>query len=308
MSYRLNTAVAFFIFNRPDTTKRVFAEIAKAKPPRLLVVADGPRLGNERDEQKCESARKIIEEVNWDCEVIKNYSNVNLGCKNRVSSGLDWVFKQEEEAIILEDDCLPSQSFFRFCEEMLEYYKQNEQVMMISGFNFLAVSENENGSYFFSKYPHIWGWASWRRVWENYDIEMKRWPELRKTGQYHLFCQNRGEAFFWRWYFDLVYAGYINTWDAQVTFMSFCLGKVTVFPKVNLVNNIGFGTEATHTTTKNPYSNIETKEINFPLKHPQSIESNLKLDKLRQKKEYSVKNLIFSFRLLIKFFLYGAVK
>src|SRR5665648_587346 len=167
-NFQLKTPVAFIIFNRPETTRRVFAEIAKARPTKLLVIADGPRATHPDDAEKCAVVRAIIDGVDWDCEVLKNYSDVNLGCKRRVSSGLDWVFDTVEEAIILEDDCLPHPTFFRFCEEMLAKYRDDKRIAMISGDNFQFGKKRTEYSYYFSRYTHIWGWASWRRAWDNY--------------------------------------------------------------------------------------------------------------------------------------------
>ena len=146
--FQLKTPVAFIIFNRPDTTERVFAEIVKAKPPKLLVVGDGPRANREGDAAKVAAARAITKRVDWPCEVLTNFSEVNLGCKVRVSSGLDWVFEQVPEAIILEDDCLPHQTFFRFCEELLERYRDDQRIGMISGDNFQFGHTINDDSYF----------------------------------------------------------------------------------------------------------------------------------------------------------------
>jgi len=150
--FTLTTPVAFLIFNRPDTTEKVFAEIAKAKPPKLLVVADGPRAAKPGEIEKCEAVRSIVERVDWDCEVLKNYSDVNMGCRTRVSSGLDWVFENVEEAIILEDDCLPNQSFFKYCQELLQYYRHNEKIFSISGSNWQFGGRIYDKSYYFSKF------------------------------------------------------------------------------------------------------------------------------------------------------------
>lgn len=158
--FQLTTPVAFIIFNRPDTTEKVFAEIAKAKPPKLLVIGDGPRVSRQGEAEKVAAARSIIQCVDWDCEVQTNFSDVNLGCKRRVSSGIDWVFEQVEEAIILEDDCLPDPTFFRFCEELLARYRHDQRIGMISGDNFQFGSRRNDDSYYFSKYVHIWGWAT----------------------------------------------------------------------------------------------------------------------------------------------------
>src|SRR5215831_3805810 len=158
----MRTPVALIIFNRPDVTERVFAEIAHARPRKLLVIADGPRFNRPGEAEKCTATRAIIDRVNWECEVLKNYSDVNLGCGGRESSAMIWIFEQAEEAIILEDDTLPQPTFFRFCEELLEKYRDDERVMHISGDNWLFGQKRISDSYFFSHYCLSWGWASWR--------------------------------------------------------------------------------------------------------------------------------------------------
>jgi hypothetical protein len=176
------TAVALIIFNRPESTKRVFAEIAKARPPKLLVIADGPRPDRPDDVKNCAAATAVIERVDWECEVLKNYSNANMGCGRRVSTGITWVFEHIEEAIILEDDCIPHPTFFPFCEELLEKYREDERVMQISGNNFQFGCKAVPYSYFFS-YQNIpcWGWATWRRAWRHFDYTLRLWPMLRDT-------------------------------------------------------------------------------------------------------------------------------
>src|SRR4029453_18315014 len=155
----LRTPVAFFIFNRPEATARVFGEIAKVKPARLFVIADGPRQSRLGEAEKCAAARAIIERVDWDCEILKNYSDVNVGCGIRIATGISWVFEQVEAAIILEDDCLPHQTFFRFCEELLEKYRDDEGVMHIAGNNLLFGRRQMPFSYCFSYFTPSWGWA-----------------------------------------------------------------------------------------------------------------------------------------------------
>lgn len=287
-NFNLTTPVAFLIFNRPDTTERVFEEIRRARPPKLLVVADGPRADRTGDAEKCKAVREIIERVDWPCEVHKNYSDTNMGCKLRMSSGLDWVFENVEDAIILEDDCLPHPSFFRYCEELLEKYRYNENVMMISGCTRLKNSNADTSGYFFSKYPHIWGWASWRRVWKLYDVEMKLWPEIRDSEKYKDFCFSKEELSFWKKCFDLVYNGSVDTWDAQVTFMSFCHKGLSIFPNVNLISNIGFGLNATHTTIANsPLANMKVEAVSLPLRHPDGVVRDIVKDEIRRKIEYT---------------------
>jgi hypothetical protein len=271
----LKTAVAFLIFNRPETTARVFAEIARARPPRLLVVADGPRAGRPGEAELCRATRAVVERVDWDCEVLTNFAETNLGCQARVSSGLNWVFEQVEEAVILEDDCLPHPSFFPFCDELLERYRDDERVMAVSGDNFQFGRARTPHSYYFSRYPHIWGWASWRRAWRHYDIEMKAWPALRETDWLRSLTSNREEARYWRKIFDLVWSGEKSTWDYQWVFTCWARGGLTALPEVNLISNIGWGAAATHTSAGvSPLGDIPTAEMKFPLRHPERVERN----------------------------------
>lgn len=273
----INTPVAFLIFNRPDTTERVFREIAKAKPRKLLVVADGARPDRAGEAEKCASARDIIERVDWDCEVLKNYSDVNLGCKKRVSSGIDWVFDIVEEAIILEDDCLPSPSFFPFCEELLERYRHDSRVMQVSGSNY--IDEGTDESYFFSKYGPIWGWASWKRAWKLYDADMKLWPKIKKTRLHYDFCFNENEIAAREEIFDSVFNGNIDTWDFQWVFAKLINNGLSITPQKNLITNIGFGAEATHTKSKDDVRGLlKRNELDFPLSHPDVMIKNYKLD------------------------------
>jgi len=269
--FQLSTPVALLIFNRPDTTERVFREIAKAKPPKLLVVADGPRANRAGEYEKCQHTRAIIQKVDWDCEVITNFSEKNMGCKLRVSSGIDWIFEQVEEAIILEDDCLPEPSFFQFCEEMLERYRHNERVSMISGGNLQFGRQRGRGSYYFSRYTHIWGWASWRRAWQHYDRDIKQWPQFRDEGWIEALFPNRGEQDYWRHSFEMVYDGSLDTWDCSWTFTALLRGMLQVVPNVNLISNIGFGPEATHTHVVGIHANMPTQPMTFPLVHPNFV-------------------------------------
>ena len=206
--FKLNTPVALLIFNRPDTTERVFNAIAKAQPPKLLVVADGPRPQREGEAELCAQTRAIINRVDWDCEVITEFADSNMGCKRRVASGINWIFEQVEEAIILEDDCLPDPSFFRYCEEMLTRYRDNERVGMVSGGNLQFGRQRGTGSYYFSKYTHIWGWASWRRAWKYYDRDLTLWPAFRDQGLLTQIFETSGEQEYWRNSFQWVHEGH----------------------------------------------------------------------------------------------------
>jgi hypothetical protein len=279
MGTALNTPVAFIIFNRPQTTEKVFKEIARAKPRKLLVIADGPRSNRPGEADKCRAARAVIEQVDWDCEVLTNYSDVNLGLKQRISSGINWVFETVEEAIILEDDCLPHPSFFQFCEELLAKYRNDTRVMMISGNNFLPTQSQSPQSYFFSHYIHIWGWASWRRAWQHYDVNMKSWPALRDTSMIHDALGDSTAAAYWRYTLDNVAMGYINMWSYQWMVTCWAQNGLSVTPGVNLVSNIGYGADATNLTQSEELGdNRPVFEMNFPLQHPTSMVRNRKAD------------------------------
>lgn len=278
--FQLKTPVAFIIFNRPDTTERVFAEIARARPTKLLVVGDGARTNREGEAAKVAATRDIIKRVDWPCEVLTNFSDVNLGCKVRVSSGLDWVFEQVPEAIILEDDCLPHPTFFRFCQELLERYRDDQRIGMISGDNFQFGHKINDDSYYFSNINHIWGWATWRSRWQHdYDVELKLWPKVRDEGRMGDWFGAKIEQTVLYDNFEMVYHNKIDTWDYQWHFGSRLNGRIAVMPNVNLVSNIGFGVGATHTVGASEYANLPLQNINFPLKHPIGIFASAALDR-----------------------------
>jgi len=286
--WQLNTPVAFIIFNRPDTTARVFAEIAKAKPPKLLIVADGPRQDRVGEAERCAETRAIVKHVDWPCEILINYSDVNLGCKNRVSSGLNWIFEQVPEAIILEDDCLPDPSFFRFCEEMLEKYRDDERIAMISGDNFQFGHKRGDASYYFSRYNHIWGWASWRRAWKSYDVSMKLWPQFRDDKYLDYLFADKAIKTYWHNALEATHSGKIDTWDYQWVFASWANSMISVMPNINLISNIGFGANATHTIADSIFSNMPVESITFPLQHSDGVYVNVKADKFTADHQFSI--------------------
>lgn len=291
--WKLNTPVAFVIFNRPDTTRQVFTEIAKARPSKLLVVGDGPRPNRSGEATRCAAARAVIERVDWDCEVLTNYSEVNLGCRRRVSSGLDWVFDTVEEAIVLEDDCLPHPSFFRYCEELLKKYKNEERIAQISGVNFQFGRRRSEYSYYFSRYNHIWGWASWRRAWRSYDVGISSWPELRRGEWLETWIGDRRVGEYWRGIFDRVSSGEIDTWDYQWTFACWRRGALTILPEANLISNIGFGSDAAHLNSVNEFARMDLGALQFPLRHPPCIERNSKADAYTDRRHYGIRPLVY---------------
>lgn len=297
--WRLTKAVAFFIFNRPETTARVFEVIRQAAPSTLLVVADGPRPDRPGEAERCAAARAIVADVNWPCQVSFNFSETNLGCRRRVSSGLDWVFGLVEEAIILEDDCLPDLSFFRFCDELLARYRDDARIAMISGNNFQQGAARGDESYYFSRYPEIWGWASWRRAWGHYDVDMKEWPKFRNDGWLERTFPQKRLARFWRDAFDAVHKGGLDTWDYQFSFSCLRRDALCVLPSVNLVSNVGFGADATHTKTECRLSELPIQPISFPLRHPQHVVRDIGADRATEKEQHNPLDLLQKLRLLL---------
>lgn len=278
--FQLTTPVAFLIFNRPDTTVRVFEAIRQAKPPKLLVVADGPRPDRPDDIEKCKAARAIVDGVDWDCEVLTNYSDVNLGCKNRVSSGLDWVFDTVEQAIILEDDCLPHPSFFRFCQELLEHYQNDERIASIIGCNFQFGRQRTKYSYYFSQINLIWGWATWKRAWHYYDSDMSLWTEVKQDNLLKYILRDPQKTKYWTKMFQKSYDEDINTWDYRWILSCFLQHGLAVTPNRNLVSNIGFGVNATHTTNDSSRINsVNVEAMDFPLRHTPYIIPHIDADK-----------------------------
>jgi hypothetical protein len=288
MTFQLTTPVAFLIFNRPDTTQQVFNTIRQAKPQQLLVVADGPRVDFSDEAEKCTETRSIVEQIDWDCKVYRNYSDINLGCKQRVASGLDWVFEQVEEAIILEDDCLPHPTFFRFCDELLQLYRNNSRIMNILGSNFVLNQKQKSKSYYFSRYTNAWGWATWRRAWQFYDIDMKQWPMIQERALFDEFLGNKQAIKYWTKIFHAVYNNQIDTWDYQWTMACWLQNGLSIFPSTNLISNIGFSSQATHTTEKNcKFDSMPIQPMLFPMQHPDCIIRSEDLDDFIERNLFS---------------------
>jgi hypothetical protein len=266
-------------------TKLVLEAIAHARPRKLLVVADGPRLDRPGEREACAAARAVIDRVNWDCEVIKHYSDVHLGCGPRLSTGLSWVFDRVEEAIILEDDCVPQVSFFRFCEELLGRYRDDERVMHIAGSTYRARPVATAYSYFFSQFNGCWGWATWRRAWSLFDPSVKLWQQLRHTSWLTSLVEHERAVHHWASDFEAAYhregdltgVGY---WDRLWTFACWANSGLSIVPRVNLVANVGCGVDGTHMLTKeDPTANLPVSEIAFPLVHPPNVLQSREADR-----------------------------
>jgi hypothetical protein len=290
----LSTPVAFIIFRRPEVTAKVFEQIRLAQPKKLFVIADGPR--HEEEASRCQEARAITEQIDWDCEVFRDYSDVNLGCRRRVSSGLNWVFEQVEQAIVLEDDCLPSQSFFTFCETLLDYYRNDTRIWMISGDNFQDGKIRGDGSYYFSRYPHCWGWATWKRAWINYQDDLSSWPTLRDANLLDSIFENKREVIYWNNLFDkLASTGKPDSWAYRWAYTCWSNSGLTILPNQNIVTNLGFGESSTNTDNYNKNLANLPAGIVAPIKHPSFIIRDSQADDYTAEKIFlpSIRNLIF---------------
>ena len=278
----LQTPVAFFVFNRPHTTRQVFDAISRARPTRLLLIADGPRHDREGEAETCRQVREIVARVDWPCEVFQNFSEKNLGCQERIISGLDWVFSLVEEAIILEDDCLPDPSFFPFCQQLLQKYREDSRVAYISGDNLVGRYGKPAYSYYFSRIGGIWGWATWRSEWKRYDRHLSDWPELRKQRMLEEVFDEPKAVEFWTRIFDAMHENRgPDTWDYQWFYTHLKNNGLTIVPSVNLVANIGFGKGATHTTKEDARFILPAVSMAFPLRHPTSLIPLRSLDRHR---------------------------
>jgi hypothetical protein len=289
----LATSVVYTIFNRPQITKKSFEIIRQQKPSKLFIIADGPRPTYIQDKELCIETRKIVENIDWQCEVYRNYAESNLGLKKRTISGLDWAFTQTDRIIFMEDDNLAHPDFFKFCENLLIRYSKDKRISGISGCNFQHGILRGNASYYFSKYPHNWGWATWKRTWENYDGNIKFWPSWRESEDFNKKFPNNTERRFWKKIFDQSYYGKIDSWGYPLFACMMKQGLLTVTPNFNLISNIGFGKASTHTKdSKNSLSNLKLNSINNFI-HPKKIEADLDADNYDFKNNFSEKNYLF---------------
>lgn len=272
-----DTPILFLIFNRPDTTALVFEQIKRVQPKHLFIAADGPRDNRPGEADLCKASRDILlKGIDWDCEVKTLFRDENLGCKKAVAGAINWFFKNVAQGIILEDDCLPDQSFFQYCEQLLERHKDDEHIISIGGTN-LGYKFKNKDSYAYSRFMNMWGWATWRRAAQLVDYDMKSWKRkqfkslfLQKTIQSHYFSLDINWINYWKNHFNLTSSGTINTWDYQWIFTQIQHNKMAIFPSFNLIKNIGFTEHATHTVyPDHPIAQLSLQSIQFPLIHPQ---------------------------------------
>ncbi|ORA17758.1 methyltransferase type 11 [Mycobacterium arosiense ATCC BAA-1401 = DSM 45069] len=247
------------------------------------MIADGPRTNRPGEAEKCAATRAIVDEVDWDCEIQTNFSETNMGTCHRISSGLTWAFELVDKAIILEDDCVPSASFFPYCADLLDRYENDERVMMISGGNHLFGHAEIADSYYFSRYPHIWGWATWRRAWAKYDLNMTDWPEIRDRKLFDQYFPTMSERCYWEFVFQSVYDGQVDTWAWRWFYSIWANSGLCATPARNLVRNIGFHADATHTKGDMVYSSLGAEDLSLPLTHPATVLACSDKDKLEAK-------------------------
>lgn len=292
---QFNTPILFIVFNRPDTTKVVFEEIRKLRPSKLFIAADGPRPGREDDIKNCSEVREIVSKIDWPCELKTLFREKNLGCRIAPPTAVSWFFENIEEGIIIEDDCVPHPSFFYFCRELLEKYRDDKEVMHLSGNNFQHENKDFicNNSYYFTKIPQMWGWASWRRAWQLYDTDMRDWPLIKRSKKLKNIVYNRNIVYKLEDFFDSYYNGK-NSWDGQ-WFLVCILNGICINAKTNLIKNIGFDDRATHTKNESSeLSDIPIRPIEFPLKHPESKSIDTQADYYSFVSQFGVDNSIIS--------------
>jgi hypothetical protein len=295
----ISTPVVMVVFNRPDVTRQVFERVASMRPSSLFIIADGPREDKPGEKRRVAETRAIVERVTWQCELHKNYAEKNMGCMERVSTGLDWVFSIVDRAIILEDDCLAEPDFFTFCDELLERYATDTRIMAISGSNYSPDFGTSGASYFFSRYSFCWGWATWRQAWKLYDKEMKCWPAVKRQHRLYDIFGNYRAAFYWHYIMNLVFSKKINSWAYRWILTCWINSGLIIMPRHNLVKNIGFIPDATHTRKKTSFSGFPVESLTFPIRHPEMIVRNARVDKYFEDRMFS-KNLSHRLRWLIR--------
>lgn len=291
MSPPLQTPILFLIFNRPDTTALVFEQIRLAKPCRLYIAADGPRLDKANEAILCENTRTIVNHIDWECKVFRLFRDSNLGCGKAVSTALDWFFEQEEMGIILEDDCLPHFDFFEYCQTLLWKYKDTE-IGLISG-DYFQHSQSTNGfSYSFSNFAHIWGWATWKSVWKDYVFDLHQTDLSKLRQNRNAVLASSKQIKYWELILQELLQQKIDTWDYQLQFMLWSTNRICICPNLNLVSNIGFDPRAAHTKTPNKnLSSLKTQSI-LPLAHPEQIQVNSEADLRHSKSLVSPNSLV----------------
>ena len=307
MNKEITTPVLFLIFNQPDITKVTFEEIRKAKPKHLYISADGPREDNENDLIECKATRDMImETIDWDCEVYTRFLEKNLGVKKAVSSAITWFLDEVEEGIIIEYDCVPSQSFFLFCQELLERYRYDTRIMTINGSNFNFGLKSGNASYFYSRLPSVWGWATWKRAWKYWDGELSTYPEFKRQDLMYGIFKTKKSMNYWYNKFNQIINKEDTTWGHPWAYAVMSQNGLCATSNLNLVSNIGFTENGTHAKDQNfILANLKKHELNCELVHPKVIINDLHIDELAMQNYPRLSNkdeaIIFIKKLILSF-------
>ena len=298
---KINSPIVLICFNRPNETKKVLNKIKSIRPQKLFIIMDGPRKNNVKDKINCKKVEKIVSNLQLSCKILKNFSNKNLGLKKRIKTGLNWVFTKTDKAIILEDDCLPRKDFFYFCDNLLEYYKYSKKVRFITGNNFQNKNYKFVNSYYFSKYSHIWGWATWRDSWKLYKDNDLTWEKYLNSKKFEEICPKIIERRYWRSMFQKVRKGKLKSWSLYFLFSLWKAKGLTATPKFNLVRNLGFNKKGTNTKNMDIFLNNKYLKLGKDLNHPNEILQNISADNYVFNNVYNtslskkISNLIFKF-------------
>jgi hypothetical protein len=283
----MHTPILFLIFNRPQETQKVFEAIRKVQPNQLFVAADGPRTNKIGEKDICAQTRAIVNGIDWDCKVTTLFREDNLGCRHAVSSAIDWFFSQVPEGIILEDDCIPDPSFFSFCETLLEKYRFDTRIMHICGSNFQFGNKRGEASYYFSRYNHVWGWASWSRAWRLYDVNIRTLPKFKEERYIESIFSDPYICNYWVRNFEKIYRNEIDTWDYQWTYCIWANNGLSIIPNTNLITNIGFDGNATHTKSSKTIGAHQEAGSLDTLQHPTFIAPHVVADNYSTNMLYS---------------------
>ena len=280
-------AVVLVVFNRPQAVAQVLDRLAALRPSRLFVVGDGPRASQPADPDRVAAVRALIDRVPWPCEVLTDYAPENLGCRRRVATGLNWVFSHVEEAIILEDDCLPTSSFMRYASELLERYRTDTRIGSVCGSLSVPRIPEITADYFFSRYNLFTGWATWRRAWQLYDDAMTPLEDGTLGHVLSATFENARARWYWNWILRRTQSGLIDSWGYRWMLSCWCNSMLGIFPRHTLIDNVGFGGDATNTRRKAWYFQQDVGDLGFPLRHPHGVSRRADIDRLVEDARYS---------------------
>ncbi|RDB04340.1 nucleotide-diphospho-sugar transferase [Runella aurantiaca] len=295
-----STPILFIIFNKIEETKKVFEVIRQQRPAQLFIAADGPRPTKEGEKEKCDYIKNwVVNNIDWPCVIKTLFREQNVGCGKGPSEAVTWFFEHVQEGIILEDDCLPNDTFFGFCADLLDKYRDDEQVSIVSGNNFqLQQPMPLTADYYFSVFPSSNGWATWRRSWQGFDYHITYWEKLDKKDFIKFLFEDKEHQQWWKQQFDWIHRQKPDDmWDFQFHFLCMSRRQLAVMPKANLVKNIGYGPDATHSQDPDNYfANMPTYELNFPLTHPERIERNYEADVFIQDMLFGREEVVSNFK------------